>query len=75
MGQMINGQSQIDNRLDQNRGRTIRNKQIEQRREATNRLLLTQSTHKTKEENETKGQYSILHNETNSSEWFYIPKE
>ena len=31
--------------------------------------------HEAHKENEIQGQYSIFHNETNSSEWFYIPKE
>ena len=41
----------------------------------TERPLPTQSTQETKKENNKKGQYSILHHETNISVRIYIPKE
>ena len=43
-------------------------------REEIKRTLSIRSTHKTKEQNKMKGQYSIFYDETNSSECFYIPK-
>ena len=72
MGRTSEKWSQIDHRMAQDRGKE---KQCSNRknREKKQRLLLTRSAQEAKEENEKQGQYNIFYNETNISEWIYIP--